>query len=93
MYETSVEIYYKKWKTSLNIKKVFFLKDNTNISSDNSFTFGNGDSYGIELLTKKNTGKMTGWIGYTLSKTTRYFDEINDETHILLNMTEDMICL
>ena len=78
MYETSVEIYYKEMENLIEYKEGILPEDNTNSSSDNSFTFGNGDSYGIELLTKKNTGKMTGWIGYTLSKTTRYFDEIND---------------
>ena len=51
---------------------------NTNSNSDGAFTFGNGDSYGLELLIKKTKGKTTGWIGYTLSKTTRYFDEVNE---------------
>jgi hypothetical protein len=53
-------------------------EDNTNSNSDNAFTFGDGDSYGIEVLLKKSQGKTTGWIGYTLSKTTRYFDEVNN---------------
>ena len=34
--------------------------------------------YKIRSLIKKRTGKFTGWIGYTLSKTERTFDEIND---------------
>ena len=49
------------------------IKDNI----DNSFTFGEGTSYGTELFIKKETGKITGWIGYTLSKTTKIFPEIN----------------
>jgi hypothetical protein len=38
---------------------------------------GEGLSYGIELLVQKKTGKLTGWLGYTWSKTTRRFDNIN----------------
>lgn len=39
---------------------------------------GNGWSYGSELLVKKDEGKLTGWIGYTLSYTKRKFDGINN---------------
>jgi hypothetical protein len=38
---------------------------------------GLGISYGLELLFQKKLGKTTGWIGYTLSKTTRQFENIN----------------
>ena len=78
IYETSLEAYYKEMTNLIEYKEGFLPEDNTNQSSDNSFTFGEGDSYGIELLLKKNQGKTTGWIGYTLSKTTRYFDEVNN---------------
>ena len=50
------------------------IDDNT----DNHLTFGTGESYGAELLIKKNRGRLTGWLGYTLSKTTRTFNEINE---------------
>ena len=77
MYETSIEAYYKEMTNLLEYKEGVLPEDNTNSSSDGSFAFGNGDSYGIEVLLKKNKGKTTGWIGYTLSKTTKYFDEVN----------------
>ena len=77
MYETSIEAYYKEMTNLIEYKEGVLPEDNTNSSSDGSFEFGDGDSYGIELLIKKNKGKTTGWIGYTLSKTTRYFDEVN----------------
>ena len=38
---------------------------------------GNGDSYGLEVLVKKDEGIWNGWIGYTLSWSNRYFDELN----------------
>jgi hypothetical protein len=38
---------------------------------------GKGRSYGIELMLRKNTGITTGWIGYTWSKTTHQFENLN----------------
>ena len=80
MYETSLELYYKEMENLIEYKEGILPEDNTNTSSDDAFAFGNGESYGMEILLKKNQGKTTGWIGYTLSKTTRYFDEINEGT-------------
>jgi len=40
--------------------------------------YGTGRAYGIELLARKRTGKLTGWIGYTLARTERKFDGINN---------------
>lgn len=39
---------------------------------------GEGRSYGMEMLVKKETGKLTGWISYTLSWSERRFTELND---------------
>ena len=78
MYETSVEAYYKEMSNLIEYKEGELPEDNTNSSSDDSFTFGNGDSYGVEFLIKKTKGRTTGWIGYTLSKTTRYFNDVNN---------------
>lgn len=38
---------------------------------------GKGSAYGTEILIKKETGKLTGWISYTLSWAWRKFDELN----------------
>jgi hypothetical protein len=32
---------------------------------------GIGRAYGLELMLKKNTGKLTGWLSYTLARTER----------------------
>lgn len=42
---------------------------------DRNVAQGNGLSYGIELLVKKTEGKTTGWLAYTLSRTTRVFPD------------------
>jgi hypothetical protein len=52
-------------------------QDNVFDNPDNSFTFGKGWAYGAEFFVKKTKGKLTGWIGYTLSWTKRKFPEIN----------------
>jgi hypothetical protein len=77
-YETSVELYYKTMKNQVEYKEGALPEDNVNDNADNSFTFGNGESYGAEFFVKKRTGKFTGWLGYTLSWTTRTFPEINN---------------
>jgi hypothetical protein len=43
---------------------------------DDNFFFGKGESYGVEWLARKNIGKWNGWLGYTLSKSTRSFPDI-----------------
>jgi hypothetical protein len=77
LFTGSVDIYYKDFKNQIEL-----LYGIVNDYSDNIFeesiTFGNGQSYGIEFLFKKQKGKATGWLGYTLGKTTRQFDEINE---------------
>jgi hypothetical protein len=45
---------------------------------DNNFVFGEGESYGAEFFVKKAKGKVTGWIGYTLSYTNKKFPDLNN---------------
>jgi hypothetical protein len=40
--------------------------------------FGTGKAYGIELFLQKKKGQLTGWIGYTFSRTERTFPELNE---------------
>ena len=62
----------------IEYREVVFPEENTNSNQDDAFTFGNGESYGIEFFIKKRLGKTTGWVGYTLSKTDRFFDKLNN---------------
>ena len=75
MFETSLEVYYKDMQNVIDYRtgaNVFF---NDEVEGD--LVFGDGESYGAELSIKKNKGKFTGWLSYTLSRTVRQFDEIN----------------
>lgn len=77
MYESSVELYYKTMKNQIDYKEGAEPQDNVFDNPDNAFTYGKGEAYGVEFFFKKRTGKLTGWVGYTLSWTWRQFDEIN----------------
>ncbi|MCH6199081.1 TonB-dependent receptor [Aquiflexum sp. LQ15W] len=74
--EFSAEAYYKNMEGVIEYEDgASFL--NTSEDWQEKVTAGEGRSYGLELLLHKKTGRTTGWIGYTLSKTERRFDEIN----------------
>jgi hypothetical protein len=44
----------------------------------NDLFVGKGIAYGLEMMLRKNNGKLKGWLSYTLSWSNRNFDEIND---------------
>lgn len=77
-YESSVEIYYKRMLNQVEFTPGALPEDNVNNNTDNNFVFGSGESYGAEFFFKKRTGQLTGWIGYTLSWTTRTFPDIEN---------------
>ncbi len=45
---------------------------------EDNFVFGKGEAKGLEFLIHKKTGKLSGWLGYTLAKSVQQFSEIND---------------
>jgi len=49
-----------------------------NVDWEDKVDIGKGWSYGLELFAKKETGKLTGWIGYTLAWANRLFESMND---------------
>lgn len=76
-YEFTIEGYYKGMKNLIEYKDgASYL----NIESDwqSKVEIGKGESYGIEFLAQKKVGKLTGWVGYTLSWTNRTFENINE---------------
>lgn len=78
MFESSVEVYYKKMLNQVEFAPGALPEDNVNNNTDNNFVFGTGTSYGAEFFLKKRLGKFNGWIGYTLSWTKRSFPDIED---------------
>jgi hypothetical protein len=76
-YEASVEVYYKTMQNLVEYKENAMPGDNVNNNVEDNLTFGKGKSYGIEFFLKKTYGRLNGWLGYTLSYTTRTFPDIN----------------
>ncbi|MFZ0283137.1 MAG: TonB-dependent receptor, partial [Bacteroidales bacterium] len=79
----SLEGYYKKMDNVIGYKEgASFMNLNkpTSVSDNNweaKVTEGDAWSYGLELLLQKKEGRLSGWIGYTLSWTQMQFDAIN----------------
>ena len=87
-YDFSVEAYYRQ------INNVLDYRDGKSFASEieieRLMLAGKGKGYGFEFSARKNNGKLTGWIGYTLSwsKTKidginqgRWYDANNDRRH------------
>jgi hypothetical protein len=75
-YEFSAEVYYKNMQNQIDYRSGTDLRGNQNVEAD--LVYGEGRAYGIELFLKKRFGDFNGWVGYTLSKTERQFDLINN---------------
>jgi len=76
MFETSAEVYYKKMKNVIDYidGAELFLKEDL----ETELLRGSGYSYGLELYAKKQQGRLTGWLSYTLSKSMREIPGINN---------------
>ncbi|MDP3452484.1 MAG: hypothetical protein Q8R90_05970, partial [Bacteroidales bacterium] len=74
-YQFSIESYYKKLNNQIDFKNGADIGSVPDIESE--LLYGEGRAYGVEFLIKKTTGVLTGWLGYTLSKTERKIDGIN----------------
>ncbi len=75
-YEVSAEVYYKHMQNQIDYKTGAELVFNENVESQ--LLYGYGRAYGLELFAKKKYGRLNGWVGYTLSKTERKIDGINN---------------
>lgn len=73
--EASVELYYKWMQNIIDFKSGSDILLNNNIETE--ISEGRGWAYGTEFMIRKNLGRMTGWISYTLSRTRRQVEGIN----------------
>ena len=89
-YEASLEVYYKELQNQIDYADRSLLFLNPRFEKD--LLFGKGRAYGLELYIKKNKGKLTGWLSYTLARTERQVESLNngnwyptrfDRTHTL----------
>ncbi|MDI9868121.1 TonB-dependent receptor [Flectobacillus roseus] len=89
-YEASAEVFYKEMQNQIDYADRADLFLNPYFEKD--LLFGKGRAYGLELFVKKNRGKLTGWISYTLQRSEKKIDALNngnwyfsryDRTHTL----------
>lgn len=65
----SLEMYWKKMKNLVRIDNLEYY-----IDYHDSYVTGKGQSYGLEFMMQYDFGKISSWLSYTLSKSTRTFD-------------------
>ena len=74
--ETSVEAYYKQMDDVVDFKDHAQLLMNPRMEGE--IRTGSAQAYGLEFLVRKNSGRLNGWVSYTLSKATRKIAGINN---------------
>ncbi len=75
-YQLSGEMYYKKMYNQIDLRDGADMQANEHIEGE--LLFGSGRAYGLELMLRKKHGKLTGWASYTLSRTEKQIDGINN---------------
>ncbi|MDR0393592.1 MAG: TonB-dependent receptor [Tannerella sp.] len=90
MYETSVEVYYKNQRNVIDFAEHANLMLNKNLEGE--VRTGKGRAYGAEFMVRKQKGRLTGFVNYTLSRSERTIPGVNkgktylspyDKTHSL----------
>ncbi len=76
MYEFTTETYFKWLDNQIDYRDGADLERQKVLETQ--LLYGIGRAYGIEFFLKKKTGKLTGWLSYTLSKTEKKINGIND---------------
>jgi CarboxypepD_reg-like domain/TonB-dependent Receptor Plug Domain len=76
VYQISVEVYYKQMQNAIDFKDQAVLLLNPYLEGE--LRYGRAFAYGSEFLIKKTKGNLTGWIAYTLSRTQKKIDGINN---------------
>ena len=75
-FQFSIEGYYKEMNNVISYKEgASFL--GINESWEDKIESGWGQTYGAELFLQKKIGRLSGWLGYTLSWSNRKFNNIN----------------
>jgi hypothetical protein len=77
IYESSFELYFKQSKNQIEFLRGI-INNSVNMVLDENMAFGQGASYGSEFFIRKLRGSLTGWISYTLARTVKDFEEINN---------------
>jgi hypothetical protein len=74
--EFSAEAYYKRMNNQIDYKPQAQTLLNPLIEGE--LRFGRLNAYGLELLLRKEQGRLNGWVGYTWSRAMRRTEGVND---------------
>lgn len=85
--EASAEVYYKDMRNAIDFKDHAALLLNEHL--DGELRFGDARAYGLELMVRKQEGRLTGLVSYTLSRSEKNIPDIHtdwyptkyDQTH------------
>jgi len=76
-YSFTVEGFYRDMKNLYEFKNASQLNPYSD-SIEDQLINGQGEAYGLEFFLNKQKGRLTGWIGYTISASVRQFDQLNN---------------
>ncbi len=86
IYELEIETFYKKYNNIHQFNQTMLTEIEADRYDNNEpvftetrglFNTGDGESYGLEILLRKDYGAITGWVGYSLARTDYTFDGLN----------------
>lgn len=77
-FEASIEGYYKRMQNVVEYKVGANFLNDPSKNWQEKVVQGEGEAYGLELFFQKTTGRLTGWLGYTLAWSKRHFTMLND---------------
>lgn len=77
-YDFNAEVYGKLMRNLLLFENN--LTGQPALNFEDNFKAGEGYSFGLELLARKNSGRLNGWVAYTLSKSRKRMPTVNAGT-------------
>ena len=76
-YQATVEAYYTDMANLIVLDNRVAVNSDATTTEDVFVSGGTGYATGVEVFLQRRTGRLTGWIGYTLGWTRRTFPELN----------------
>lgn len=86
-FNVNIEPYYKRLTNIISFRDGFDTRSvmynsmysiYTGSSYRDLVTSGKGNAYGLDLMLEKKTGRLNGWISYSLMQVKHQFDELNN---------------
>lgn len=71
-----VESYYRTMEQLFELDP--FLPDVAGLDYGQLFHIGSGEAYGLEVQLERTRGRLNGFVGYTLGRTLRRYDDLNE---------------